>query len=122
MKVKHTYSFTYTACSGDIVTGEWEVQVKYTFSPGTPARINYNENDHPAESPEIEIEDMVVEDWPGPVWRTATKDEFETFSEYALDKRFDEMVEEATEDLQGAEDAARELAAESREEMRREEK
>lgn len=115
----HSYSFAYTACSGDVVTGEAEVQIKYTFKPGVPARIHYNEHDHPAEPPEIEITDMAVEDWPGPVWRSATKDEFERFSEYALDKRFDEMVEEALVDLQDAEELSRESVADLRAEAQR---
>ena len=92
----YSYFFTYTSYHGDIVVGEVEVEVKYTFQSGCPARIHYDENDHPAEGPEIEIEEVLVEDWPGPVWRTATEEEFERFSEYALDKRFDELVEEAS--------------------------
>ena len=119
MSDRHTYCFTYTACSGDVVTGEAEVQVKYTFKPGVPARVHYNEHDHPEEPPEIEIADVAVEDWPGPVWRTATEDEFERFSEYALDKRFDEMVVEALEDRQVDEDLARESVEDLRAEARR---
>ena len=121
MSDKHTYCFTYTSCSGDVVTGEAEVQVKYTFRPGRPAMMYLRNGDpgYPAEDPEIEIVDVVVEDWPGPVWRTATEDEFERFSEYALDKRFDEMVEEALEDRQAAECLARESEADLRAEARR---
>ena len=115
----HAYCFTYTAYSGDVVTGEAEVQVKYTFKPGVSARVHYNEHDHPEEPPEIEIADVAVEDWPGPVWRTATEDEFERFSEYALDKRFDEMVVEAIEDRHVSEDGAKEYAAEVRADVRR---
>ena len=74
---------------------------------------------YPAEGPEIEIVDVVVEDWPGPVWRTATPDEYETYSEFALDKHFDEMVEEALEDRQSAEDDAREHAADVRADLAR---
>lgn len=92
----YDYAFTYTFYYGDIVIGEVEVQVKYTFTPRVPARIRYDENDHPAEGPEIDIVDMLVEDWPGPIWRTATEEEFERFSEYVLDKHFEDMEEEAS--------------------------
>lgn len=30
-------------------------ELSYTFTPGCPARIRYDENDHPEEPPEIEI-------------------------------------------------------------------
>lgn len=99
----YSYAFTYTAYHGDIVISESEVQVKYTFQPGIPARIRYDENDHPAEGPEIEIVDVVVEDWPGPVWRTATEEEFERLSEYVMEKCFEDMEEEALEYLKGDE-------------------
>jgi hypothetical protein len=33
-----------------------EIRVHYTYKPERPARINYTENDHPAEAEEIEID------------------------------------------------------------------
>jgi hypothetical protein len=34
-------------------------ELDYTFMPGCPARIRYDENDHPEEPPEIEIYECI---------------------------------------------------------------
>ena len=124
--MKHIYEFTYetTALGSDTIIGSWEVRVEYTFSPGRPAVMYLRNGDpgYPEEGPEIEIADILVEDWPGPFWRTATQDEYERFSECALDDRFDDMVEGALNDRQDAEESAKEHAAEDRADLARTDK
>ena len=63
-KPLYTYETTYERedSQGNVIAS-LEVQIKYTFTPGVPARINWNENDHPAEDSEIEIADIMIETW-----------------------------------------------------------
>lgn len=106
MKQTFSYSFTYTstALGSDTVVGEAEVEVKYTFAPGCPAVMYLRNGDpgYPAEGPEIEIVEILIEDGLrtdgvlGYMWRPATADEFETYYDYAMDKCFDDMIEEVS--------------------------
>lgn len=32
-----------------------EIEIAYSYAPGCPARIHYDENDHPAEADELEV-------------------------------------------------------------------
>ena len=54
---KHTYETTFETfdLDGDIQTGSWEVRIVYNCTPEIPARIRWDENDHPAEDAEVEI-------------------------------------------------------------------
>jgi hypothetical protein len=104
------------------------VQVKYTFTPGTPD-VWYLKNGYPGDPsspPEIEITDVLVERWTGDEdfpnsyqWTPATPHWFAVFSDYAMDNHFDDMVAEAIDAEQDAADDAAEQAAEARAEMRR---
>ena len=92
----YMYHFCYTQEDYlETVVAEVEVEIEYNYIPGTPARINYDENDHPAESPEIDIIAVRVEE-PGGKYRQASLDEFERFTEYAMDTHFEDMCYTAT--------------------------
>jgi hypothetical protein len=57
------YDITYETYNsyGDVI-GSVEVCIEYKVTDwGCPARINYTENDHPAEPPEIEIIKVTTE-------------------------------------------------------------
>lgn len=115
--MKYTYEFTYETTLDQTVIGSWEVRVEYTYSPGRPMKMYLRNGDpgYPAESPEIEITGVFVEDYPE--WRPATDEEYDMF-ETAIDKHFDDMCEAAESDLLAVADEAAEHAAEVRRERR----
>ena len=52
----HHYTYDATIPHGPVDLGaEADVRIVYTYAPGRPARIRYDEWDHPAEGPEIDI-------------------------------------------------------------------
>lgn len=127
--MKHTYEFTWGDEQDRMLkmrVGEAEVRVTYTFTAGRPAYISGPPEDcYPAEGPEIEIEKVEVKyfNWETRkyLWREASTgqnawltNEFEVYSEYALEKHFDDMAQAAAEDEQAAaEDAAEQAMEES---------
>ena len=36
------------------------IEIVYSYSPGCRARVNYDENDHPAEAAELEVMDVTL--------------------------------------------------------------
>lgn len=64
---KYQYSYEYPADDGGPdETIETDVVFVYTWKPGSPARIHYDEFDHPAEPDEVELirVDIVGEERP----------------------------------------------------------
>lgn len=61
---KYYYETTYEVeDSRETVIGSVEVRFTYTVNWGCPARIHYDEHDHPAEASEVEINGVEQEDW-----------------------------------------------------------
>ena len=59
----YTYETTYEDESPDgTVRVSAEVRITYTVNWGCPARIHYDENDHPAEPDELEVVKLEIED------------------------------------------------------------
>ena len=72
-----------------------EIEITYDFSPGCPARIRYDENDHPAESPEVEVISAKLLDGDG---LDPTQDQVWQWAEVWLDgDGFDRACEQASE-------------------------
>lgn len=88
------YSYETTFEVGDNST---EVCFCYTYSPGCRARINYDENDHPEEGPELELSSIEVEDKDvrgRTYWRKPTSLE-STLLELEFEAHYDNLVEHA---------------------------
>ena len=125
-KPLYTYETTYERedSEGNVICS-LEVQFKYTFTPGVPARINWNENDHPAEDPEIEIADIMIETWQYGLGKNAVyawtkvydRDLYDQLYDWGETSWRDNMVENAIEDDECRREAAMELAAEVRREL-----
>ena len=109
----HTYETTYSHMSGDIVTGEIELQFEFTFSPGRPAytpRGEYAPVD-PPEAAEIEIQRVFEERWAKgkPYWSEfPAGEDHERYVEWAYEKHRDSMIKEAQGALADEEGAAME--------------
>ena len=122
--MKFTYEATYEDCSPDgTVRVSAEVRFTYTVIWGCPARIHYDEHDHPAEGDELEISKVEIEylpitSSPRLAWRNATTDESDFLSVWA-ESLYEEMILDAREQEAGAEEEAKEHAAEARAELRR---
>ena len=77
------------------VNSSIEVCIEYKVTDwGLPARILYDENDHPAEAPEIEVAGVTMEVVAG-VWRPATED-LDTWAREWADDHLDDLIDEAT--------------------------
>ena len=117
----YTYNTTYERENAEgNVTGSLEVRFKYTFLPGVPARIRYDEHDHPAEAPEIEITHIHIEVTTtdgGKRWFDAIPDDHEMLLGWAREALFDGMVEEAIDEDTAESDAAAEHAYETRRDL-----
>ena len=121
----HIYESTYEDCSPDgTVMVSAEIQLTYTVIWGSPARIHYNENDHPAEGDEIEIASIRVEDqyFDGKqlgerFWRLATHLELQTLAPW-VEEQGEEMLQNAREAEADAKAEAEAGAAEARAEFR----
>ena len=89
--------------------GNIDVRLHYRVTSwGRPARINYNENDHPAEGPEVDLyhAEMLNEPKAGrqAIWIDAFDWLYDMCIDYA-DENVSEMVGSAGEYLQGIADA-----------------
>ena len=117
----YTYEATYEREDGESnLTGSLDVRFRYTFTPGVKARINYDENDHPAEAAEIDITNIHVELTTldgGHRWFDAAPNEHEMLLGWALETLYDEMVESATDEDTAESDAAAEHAYETRRDL-----
>lgn len=122
--MNHTYETTYEAEDhlGNVI-GSLEVRIIYTVNWGCPARIHYDEHDHPAEGDELEIVKFEVESVSllgKPVWRNPSQMENGVLESWANNARLrEDMLFEAREVEAAAEDEAKEHAAEAREDLRR---
>jgi hypothetical protein len=97
--MNYTYETTYEDESPDgTVRVSAEVRITYTVNWGCPARIHYDENDHPAEGDELEITKVQLETYYGDrtLWRDATRLENDLLSAWINDLR-EEMLVEARE-------------------------
>ena len=120
--MKYTYEATYEDCSPDgTVLVSAEVRFTYTVIWGCPARIHYDEHDHPAEGDELEIVNTEVEGLESYldvskklIWRGTNKDEHEILCAWGI-AWHDDMIESARD----AEEAAAEHAAETRADLLR---
>ena len=64
MTKKYYYETTYEVEGYlEAVIGSAEVRFTYTVVWGCPARIRYDEHDHPGDSSEVEISGVEQEDW-----------------------------------------------------------
>ena len=117
----YTYDTTYERedAEGNL-TESMGVRFKYNFQPGLPARIRYDEHDHPAEAAEIEVTNIHIEVTTmdgGRRWFDATPDDHEMLLVWAREALFDEMVTEAIDVDTAERDAAAEHAYETRREL-----
>ena len=104
------------------VTCSVEVRIEFTYTPAVSARIHWDENDHPAEGPEIEISGIREESWVSGLGKQAkyewvkmgNLDLYGLISDWAQIDLFDLLVESAQETMVGREEAAAEHAYESR--------
>ena len=80
--------------------GEWcevdAIVIISSYYAGCPARINYNENDHPADPPEVEFE---------------VKYEGKDITDELSGKQIERLTERCLEHMADAEDYKREVAA-----------
>lgn len=122
--MNHTYITTYEAEDhlGNVI-GSLEVCITYTVNWGCPARIHYDEHDHPAEGNELEIVKFEIEcvSLLGKlVWRSPSQIENDILESWADNERLrEDMLFEAKEAEVAAEDEAKEQTAEVREDLRR---
>jgi len=103
--MNYTYETTYEDESPDgTVRVSAEVRITYTVNWGCPARIHYDEHDHPAEGDELEITKVQLETYYGTElrWRDATQLESDLLSAWINDLR-EEMLVEARERDKGHE-------------------
>lgn len=103
--MKHVYETTYERedSLGNVIASV-EVRFTYTWRPGVPARIHYNEHDHPAEGDEIEIVKIECEE-SVKSWHEVDKGAwFDTLYDWGMDDLMDNMVEEAREAVAARED------------------
>ena len=77
------------------VVGSIDLTIDFKVTDwGCPARIRYDENDHPAEQPEIEVTAVWMEPAGNNVWVPASKDHDEWARDWA-DDNLDELMTEA---------------------------
>lgn len=109
--MNYTYETTYEDESPDgTVRVSAEIRITYTVNWGCPARIHYDEHDHPAEGDELEIVKFEIEDVSYPsgklVWRRPSQMENDTLEVWADNEHLrEDMIFEARET-----EAARESA------------
>lgn len=93
-----TYIFSHEHEVGEEVIEE-EYQVKFTYTPGRPAVMYLRNGDpgYPAEGPEIEVQDIVV-NYGDNIWVTVPGGgEFDRVHDLAMDQHFDDMCQAAEE-------------------------
>ena len=103
---KYTYEATYEDESPDgQVRVSTEVRITYTVVWGCPARIRYDENDHPAEGDELEIVKIEIEGFDlkdKSYWRSPSKDEYAILEAWTDNDRLrEDMLFEAREHDKG---------------------
>ena len=100
------------------VVASVEARFYYTWTPGTPARIRYDEHDHPAWPDEVEITDIKIETWSHGLGKNAVyewtkvydRDLRETLDNWAELNLRDALIENASEAEAAAEDGAADRA------------
>ena len=131
MRKLYTYETTYEReGSFENVIASLEVRIFYTWTPGVPARIRYDENDHPAEDDEVEIDGIQIETWQHGLGKSAVyawtkvyeRDLYDQLNDWAEDKLRDNLIENACEEEANAHEAAQEHAYETRRDLDRMEK
>ena len=89
------YQLTRESDHNGAIVGSIELCVDFKVTDwGCPARIRYDENDHPAEQPEIEVTAVWMEPAGNNVWRRASKDH-EDWARDWVDDNLDLMMDEA---------------------------
>jgi hypothetical protein len=93
-----TFEYQFTRESerdGGTIVGSIDLTIDFKVTDwGCSARIRYDENDHPAEQPEIEITAVWMEPAGNNVWVPASKDHDEWARDWA-DGHLDELMVEA---------------------------
>ncbi len=117
----YTYETTYeTEDSEGGAGGETEVRFRYAFTPGTPARIRFDEHDHPPEAAEIDIQAIQVGAGQALAgWLDVSKEEYYVLLAWAEAHRWDALIENAVEEEASAHEAAAEHAYETRRDLER---
>ncbi len=107
MLTTYTYEATYEDESPDgQVRCSAEVKISYTVVWGCPARIRYDENDHPAEGDELEIVKIEIETIISApeetCWRKPTQEESDILEAWTDNERIrEDMLFEAREHDKG---------------------
>ena len=119
----YSYETTYETkdAEGNVIDSR-EVRFRYTFQPGLPARIRYDEHDHPAEAAEVEIQNIHVEVITiagNRRWFDASAEEHEILRSWAETTIWSEMIVSAIEEEDSAHEAAAEHAYETRRDLER---
>lgn len=120
--MKYTYESTYEDCSPDgTVTISAEIRLTYSVIWGCPARIHYDEHDHPAEGDELEIKEVEIEYFLSDgslFWRGASPMELSTLTPW-IEAQSEEMLQNAREADADAKAEATEKMAEMEDEWSR---
>ena len=118
---KRTYETTYEAeDSFGNVTAALELRVVYTFEPGSrdhyDASIGGPGGWSPGDAPEIEIVQILVEDFDGRGkkvgWKEASAETYDALDTWIETTLIDRLIEAATEDRADEKDRAAEYAVE----------
>lgn len=89
------YQLTRESASNGQIVGSIELCIDFKVTDwGCSARIRYDENDHPAEQPEIEVTAVWMEPAGNHVWVRASKEHEEWARDWA-DDNLDFMMDEA---------------------------
>ena len=89
------YHLTHESERHGAIVGSIELCLDFKVTDwGCPARIRYDENDHPAVAPEIEVTAVWMEPAGNNVWRRASKDHEDWARDWANDN-LDKMMSEA---------------------------
>ncbi len=123
MNYIHEATYEDVLADGTVVISA-EVRITYSVTWGCPARIHYDEHDHPAEADELEITKFEIQSDYMDItrrkilaWRKPTQDESDILDAWVENLRED-MLEEARDMERDAEAEARELATADRDEVK----
>ncbi len=89
------YQITRESEHNGAIVGSIDLTIDFKVTDwGRNARIRYDENDHPAEAPEIEVTAIWMEPAGNNVWVPASRDHDEWARDWA-DDNLDKLMEEA---------------------------
>lgn len=92
----YEYQITRESLAYDSITASIELLINFKVTSwGCPARIRYDEDDHPAEGPEVEVISVLEERAGDNEWIPASKDNEEWAWDWA-DDNVDELMGDAS--------------------------